>query len=392
MLATNSAHRGTISAKFPFYDDEAADLLAKLLTSKTDASKTQIFHILTQINNTQRQMIKTPYKIKYKKDLMIDLMNGLSDDYRDIILALMETPTKYDTLQLVKAINGTSINESVLIEILCLRTSMELSAIKNEYQIILGNKLENDIATRVSGDLKDILLIVIQKPIIATNDNSSSSTDMEKIKQEVKKILGEKKKIDKTAMKIIVGSLPTYQLNTLTVEYATIAGRQIEQDIEKYFNGPAKKALLALIQYARNSNSYFADLLNSSLKNPSETRDGDLIRLIISRSEIDLATISEAYMKSYKKKLIEDINKECNDFHATLWQLTKNSIQQSSAECLRFLSKPSDWFDENNPQISRKRIVHQIHLANPSGLAEKHLLISLAVNTDKNFGMSRTLD
>ncbi|VDN95665.1 unnamed protein product [Brugia pahangi] len=80
----------------------------------------------------------------------------------------------------------------------------------------------------------------------------------------------------------------------------------------KYFNGPAKKALLALIQYARNSNSYFADLLNSSLKNPSETRDGDLIRLIISRSEIDLATISEAYMKSYKKKLIEDINKECN--------------------------------------------------------------------------------
>ncbi|VDN88622.1 unnamed protein product [Brugia pahangi] len=112
---------------------------------------------------------------------------------------------------------------------------MELSAIKNEYQIILGNKLEDDIATRVSGDLKDILLIVIQKPIIATNDNSSS-TDMGKIKQEVKKILGEKKKIDKTAMKIIVGSLPTYQLNTLTVEYATIAGRQIEQDIEVCFH------------------------------------------------------------------------------------------------------------------------------------------------------------
>ncbi|VDM09511.1 unnamed protein product [Wuchereria bancrofti] len=328
MLAINSAQRGTITAKFPFYDDEAADLLAKLLASKTDASKTQIFQILTQINNTQRQMIKTPYKIKYKKDLMIDLMNGLSGDYRDIILALMETPTKYDTLQLVKAINGTSINESVLIEILCLRTSMELSAIKNEYQIILGNKLETDIATRINGDLKDILLIVIQKPIIAINDNSS--TDVEKIKQEVKKILGEKKKIDKTAMKIIIGSLPTYQLNILIIEYATIAGRQIEQDIEKYFNGPAKKALLALIQYARNSNSYFADLLNSSLKNPSGTRDGDLIRLIISRSEIDLATISEAYMKSYKKKLIEDINKECNGLYRDcLITIIKGNIQNS---------------------------------------------------------------
>lgn len=48
----------------------------------------------------------------------------------------------------------------------------------------------------------------------------------------MKKILGEKKKIDKTAMKHIVASLPNYQLNILAVEYATISGRQIEQDIE----------------------------------------------------------------------------------------------------------------------------------------------------------------
>ncbi|EFO14504.2 hypothetical protein LOAG_14014 [Loa loa] len=79
----------------------------------------------------------------------------------------------------------------------------------------------------------------------------------------------------------------------------------------KYFNGNAKKALLALIQYSRNSNSYFADLLNNSLKVP-ETRNSDLLRLIISRSEIDLATISEAYMKGYKKKLTDEINRECN--------------------------------------------------------------------------------
>lgn len=36
---------------------------------------------------------------------MIDLTNGLAGDCKEIILALMETPTKYDTLQLIKAIN-----------------------------------------------------------------------------------------------------------------------------------------------------------------------------------------------------------------------------------------------------------------------------------------------
>ncbi|CAG9540535.1 unnamed protein product [Cercopithifilaria johnstoni] len=331
MLRTDNIYRGTIGAKFPFYDDETADLLAKLLGGKKDVNKMQIIHILMQINNTQRQMIKTPYKIRHNRDLMIDLTNEFTGDYKDIIIALMETPTKYDTLQLIKAINKTAINEPLLIEILCLRTDMELAAIKNEYQIILGNKLVIDIATRITGDLKDILLAVIQKPIAGNNKNEI--IDMEKIKQEVKEILTEKKKIDKTAMKNIIGSLPAYQLKILTVEYAVLAGHQIEQDIEKYFNGHAKNALLALIQYSRNSNSYFADLLNNLLKNPSGTRDGDLIRLIISRSEIDLATIAEAYVKNYKKKLIDEISKECDEsYRDCLIAIIKGNMQNFIAK------------------------------------------------------------
>uniref|UniRef100_A0A915Q684 Annexin n=1 Tax=Setaria digitata TaxID=48799 RepID=A0A915Q684_9BILA len=305
-----NAIRGTIGAKFPFDDSEAAESLAKVIASKTDDNKKlEVFRILAQMNNTQRQMIRTPYKMKYNKDLMTDLVNGLSGDYEDVILALMETPTKYDVLQLNEAISDTGTNESLLIEILCLRTGSELIAIKNEYEILTGNKLEVDVTAHTSGDLKDILLTVIQKPVMTIN----SVTDMEKIRQEIKKMIGEKKKIDKNAMKRVISSLPTYQLSILATEYATITGRQIEQDIEKQFNSHAKKALLALIKYSRNSNSFFADLLNSSLKNPGRTRDRDLIRLIVSRSEIDLATICEAYVKNYKKKLVEEISTECED-------------------------------------------------------------------------------
>ncbi|VDM92353.1 unnamed protein product [Litomosoides sigmodontis] len=276
MSATASVRRGTIGAKLPFHDDEAANLLAELLASKTDADKMEVLRVLTQINNTQRQMIKTPYKLRYSRDLMVDLTDGLSEDCGEIILALMETPTKYDALQLAKAINAkTDVNESLLIEILCLRTNSEIDAIKNEYQTARGSSLETDVAKRVNGDLRDILLSVLQKSLVANNNDI---VDVEKIRHCVKKILGEKKKIDKLAMKNIIGSLSAYQLNVLINEYATIAGRQIEHDIE-------------------NSNA--------------PTREGDLIRLIISRSEIDLATISEAYTSNYKKKLIEEIGREC---------------------------------------------------------------------------------
>lgn len=41
------------------------------------------------------------------------------------------------------------------------------------------------------------------------------------------------------------------------------------------------------------------------------TRDHDLIRLIVTRSEIDLASICEAYLVNFKKTLAEEVTDEC---------------------------------------------------------------------------------
>ncbi|VDK45783.1 unnamed protein product [Gongylonema pulchrum] len=87
--SSGSTVQGTIRAKFPFNDDEAADALAKAISS--DRGKP----------------IRTPYTAKYKKDLVKDLEKALSGDYEEVVLALMETPTKYDAIQLNKAIKVT---------------------------------------------------------------------------------------------------------------------------------------------------------------------------------------------------------------------------------------------------------------------------------------------
>lgn len=47
--------------------------------------------------------MRTPYKNKYGKDLGDELKKELSGDFEDVIMALMDTPTKYDALQLQKA-------------------------------------------------------------------------------------------------------------------------------------------------------------------------------------------------------------------------------------------------------------------------------------------------
>lgn len=304
----SSNDQRTIRAKFPFNDDEAAEALAKALSS--DKGSAQVLHILTQINNTQRQMIRTPYNIKYKKDLVKDLEKSLSGEFEEVILALMETPTKYDVVQLNKAVKGVGTSESVLIEILCSRTDTELVAIKNEYQSVYGRTLEADLGGDTSGDFKDILITILQRPV-ETNNNV---VDVAKIKQDVRKILADKKKPDKAQMKIAIASLPAQHLTTLVDEYAIAAGHPIDSDIEKQFNGEARKALLALIQCSRNRTMYFANLLRDSVKDPG-TRYHNLIRLIVTRSEIDLASIREAYLVNFKKALAEEVTAECRGPH-----------------------------------------------------------------------------
>lgn len=53
--------------------------------------------------------IRTPYRIKYGKELIDELKKELSGDLEDVIIGLMETPTKYDAMQLQKAMKVCKI-------------------------------------------------------------------------------------------------------------------------------------------------------------------------------------------------------------------------------------------------------------------------------------------
>lgn len=63
---------------------------------------------------------------------------------------------------------------------------------------------------------------------------------------------------------------------------------------QKYFNGQAQKALLALIQYSRNSNLCFADLLNS------------LLKVLLISSLFDKTNVSKTYLYSLSANSINN--------------------------------------------------------------------------------------
>ncbi|VDM58612.1 unnamed protein product [Angiostrongylus costaricensis] len=119
----------TIHPSASFDEQRAAESLERAMRG-FGTDKKKVVDVLVGCNNAQRQMIRTPYKVRYGKDLESELKRELSGELEDVIVALMQTPTKRDVLDIQKAVKGFGTNEKVLIEILASRSNEEIQAIR----------------------------------------------------------------------------------------------------------------------------------------------------------------------------------------------------------------------------------------------------------------------
>lgn len=96
------------------------------------------------------------------------------------------------------------------------------------------------------------------------------------------------------------------QLKLVFDEYEKLVGHPIEIAIENEFSGNIKEALLNLISCIRDKVEYLATRLHDSMAGIG-TDDRTLIRIIVSRSEIDLGDIKDVYEAKYGKSLAERV-------------------------------------------------------------------------------------
>lgn len=117
------------------------------------------------------------------------------------------------------------------------------------------------------------------------------------------------------------------QLRATFEEYYKISGIDIEKSIKKETSGDLEDALLAignlfelyisigflnngfLVKSIRNRVGFFAERLRESMKGIG-TKDKDLIRILVTRSEIDLGSIRQEYKRMYKRELADDLKSE----------------------------------------------------------------------------------
>lgn len=236
----------------------------------------------------------------YGKDLIKTLKSELHGDFEDLIIALMEPAAVYEAKQLRKAMEGLGTKESVLIEIMTTRTNYQIAVLKQTYQNLYKRDLEKDLIGETSGWFQRLLI-----SLCAGGRDESQNVDPLRANQDATRLYkaGERRLgTDEAQFNAILASQNYSQLRLVFDEYRKISGHEIERAIDSEFSGDIRDGMMALVQVARNKAGYLATLLYNSMKGAG-TRDTDLIRLVVSRAEVDLADVREAFRAQYKTTL-----------------------------------------------------------------------------------------
>ena len=281
-----------------------------------------IIDITANRSNADRQEILKEYKTQYGRDGLEDLEKELGGDLGKCIQAMYLTPIHYDAKELYSAMKGAGTDEDTLIEIIGSRSASELVAIKDKYKELYGSDLEKDVSGETSGDIRRLLISLLQ-----CNRSETTQIDEGKLDGEVEELYnaGEGKwgTEESTFNKIFVTRSPV-ELRYINKVYLGKTGKNLLDVVDSEFSGDLKKLYRTIIIALLNPVAYFARRIREACKGFG-TNDSLLIRILVTRDEIDLKEINAYYKENYGMDLKQQVEDECGgDYKKLLVALIKS--------------------------------------------------------------------
>lgn len=251
------------------------------------------------------------------------MKSELTGKFEDVIVGLMTPPIDYLCMQLNKAMVGMGTDESALIDVICPQQSHEINAIVRRYEQIYNRPLVHQICNEISGDFSRLICYLLT----GTRDHPSKVNPIE-AKEHAKQLydagvgqIG----TDEAVFNRILTHDSFSQLGLVFNEYKALTGKTIEQALNAELSGDMLKAMLAIVECVQSPTTYFARKLFKAMDGIG-TNDSALIRMIVGRSEIDLANIKEEYEKLYNKTLLSAVKSETSgDYKKALLALIGNA-------------------------------------------------------------------
>jgi annexin A7/11 len=264
-----------------------------------------LIKIVANRSNSQRLQIKDKYKQMFGRDLISDLKSELRGKLEDAMVALFTDPIEYDCDSLKRAMKGAGTDEDSLIEILVSRPVPVLEQIKKKYKEKYKNELENNVKSDTSGETQRLLVSILQCKR-SQNRNPNPNDCAAKAQELFKAGEGKKWGTDSDVFnKIFTLSSPA-ELIQIAQQYHKIAGKTILQAIDAEYSGSSKKILKSIVYALISPSEYFATRVNDAIKGFG-TNDHLLIRVLITRDEIDMPQIKQYYKQLYGKDMVEAV-------------------------------------------------------------------------------------
>uniref|UniRef100_A0A3B3ZFE2 Annexin n=1 Tax=Periophthalmus magnuspinnatus TaxID=409849 RepID=A0A3B3ZFE2_9GOBI len=296
--------------------DPAADAQALRKAMKGfGTDEDAIIDIVANRSNAQRQEIRQAFKSLLGRDLMKDLKSELSKNLERLIIGLMLTPAEFDAKMMRKAMEGAGTDEHALIEILVTRTNEQILAMNEAYLHGYKKSLEDAIQSDTSGHFCRILTSLVQG---AREEGPADFDRADSDAQELAEACNaESDDMEMKFMSILcTRSFP--HLRRVFQEFVRYTNKDIEQIIKKEMSGDVKNAFYAIVCSVKNQPLYFADRLYKAMKGLG-TDDRALIRIMVSRSEVDLFNIRKEFKETHDTSLHDFIQGDTSgDYRKTL--------------------------------------------------------------------------
>ncbi|XP_037548056.1 annexin A4 [Nematolebias whitei] len=292
-------NRGTVKEAAGFNADADAQKLRDAMKG-AGTNEATITDVLAHRTIAQRQRIKEAYKQTVGKDLADELTGELSGNFRSVVLGLLMLAPVYDAHELKNAMKGAGTEEACLIDILSSRSNEEIKVINTVYKREYGKSLEDAVCGDTSGMFKRVLV-----SLLTAGRDESDKVDEALAVQDAKEIYqaGEARwGTDEVKFLTVLCVRNRNHLLRVFEEYQKVSGKDIEESIKREMSGCLEDVFLAIVKCMRNKQAFFAERLYKSMKGLGTT-DSVLIRIMVSRAEIDMLDIKAQFLKMYGKTL-----------------------------------------------------------------------------------------
>ena len=276
--------------------------------------------------NEERQIIRSYYKKSYNHPIQKDIKDQLKEDYSllgEIMIDMFDTPYEYDARELRKAFQDNLVDEDIIIEIFSSRPKEHLNTVDLAYKKFYNVSLKEEIKNQLSPLFANYLLLLMDtdraEEQTLSGDEAYALADelisngpkvyAEKIEL-YKKLFVEKSRID-----LILVSRAYYEKTEKCLIEIIVEDKinptslyNEKADMEININKNIK-LIRTLLFTVITPAEYFSKNIIKSLKNYN-TDIHTLIRILITRREIDTDAINEYYTKETNNDLKNDIENE----------------------------------------------------------------------------------